>query len=164
MSEEFNTEVASIMVRQALEDLEATENKEYFEIDMNNWVYHEDRYEDEVEDNYFGPVKLEFNRICKVCFAGSVMSNRFKVLKNDATPYDLDHRTTNCLLSLDKLRRYRYDLFLVRCYPTKTEEEIGLIVDELNLLDLTKVFYEENAQQFKENMNKIADKLEELGL
>lgn len=164
MSEEFNTEVASTMIRQALEDLEATENKEYFEIDMRNWVCHEERNKSEVEDNYFGPVKLEFTRICEVCFAGSVMSNRLKVLKNEVTPHDFDRRTAVCLLSLDKLRGYRYDQFLAGFYPYKTEEEIGLIKNELNLLDLPKTPYKENAQKFKENMNKIADKLEELGL
>ena len=133
MSEEFNTEVASIMIRQALEDLEATENKEYFEVDMSSWISHENRYKNIVDDNSFGPIKTEFTRICNVCFAGSVMSNRLGVLKDETTPNDFDSRTANCLSSLDSLKSYYYSIFLSRFYPNKSRNTLDLVVNELRL-------------------------------
>lgn len=164
MSEEFNTEVASIMIRQALEDLGATESKEYFEVDMNKWVFHENRYEDEFDEEELGIIKSEFTRICKVCFAGSVMSNRLGVFTHNTNPSNFDLRTRECLRSLDDLRQYHYHHFSLTFYSHKSDEEIASIVDKLKSLSLTGTRYSENAQQFKENMNKIADKLEELGL
>ena len=163
MSEEFNTEVASIMIRQALEDLEATENKEYFEVDMRKWVSVENKYLAETEPLKLGPLDKEVTRICKACFAGSVMSNRLTNTITNMDPHDFDETTRNCLFALDKLRGYNYYIF-VRDFHQKSHEFAEKITTELRQLNLDEVTYEENTQKFKENMNKIADKLEELGL
>jgi len=163
MSEEFNTEVASIMIRQALEDLEATENKEYFEVDMGNWVSVQNKYLAESAPLKLGPLETEVTRVCRVCFAGSVMSNRLTNTPKDMEPHDFDDTTRDCLFALDGLRSYRYYTF-VNVFHQNGHEFAKKVSKELGQLDLDRVTYEENAQQFKENMNKIADKLEELGL
>ena len=164
MSGEFNTEVASIMIRQALEDLEATENKEYFEIDMANWVTIRERWpEQEYLNTTLGPVDKKVTRVCKVCFAGSVMSNRLQDDIKEMTPKDFDDRTRECLHSLDRLRVYDYQSFLTLFYGRGSD----LIIkthEKIETLGLVEISYDSDPQQFKENMNKIADKLEELGL
>ena len=163
MSGEFNTEVASVMIRQALEDLEATENKKYFEVDMGNWVSVQNKYLAEPKPLKLGPLEAEVTRICKVCFAGSVMSNRLADTIMSMTPDDFDKTTRDCLFALEDLRSYGYYNFADYFYQ-KSHKFNEKITAELIQLNLNRVTYEENAQQFKENMNKIADKLEELGL
>ena len=163
MSEEFNTEVASIMIRQALEDLEATENKKYFEVDMVNWVSVQNKYLAEPTPLKLGPLETEVTRVCRVCFAGSVMSNRLTNTPMDMSPDDFDDTTRDCLFALDGLKSYRYYIF-VKYFHRSGHEFSEKISAELSQLNLNRVTYEKNSQQFKENMNKIADKLEELGL
>ena len=164
MSEEFNTEVASIMIRQALEDLEATENKEYFEVNMGNWMTIEDKFiEKEYPITGLGPTNKEVVRVCKVCFAGSVMSNRLQDDIVETLPSDFDDRTRDCLYSLDCLRAYEYSCFLARFYGEGSDSTIKA-QEEMETLNLSRKLYREDPQQFKENMSKIADKLEELGL
>ena len=74
MSGEFNTEVASVMIRQALEDLEATENKKYFEVDMGNWVSVQNKYLAEPKPLKLGPPRDRSNENLQslFCRIGSV--------------------------------------------------------------------------------------------
>ena len=138
--EPFNTEVASTMVRQAIEDLEATEKKDNFVIDMRAML------EKSEKDNKY-----------RVDLVGCVFSNRIDP-DMELDPCKYGYRESVCFSAMSNISYYHLDSFVRKFYRGDVPE----IAEELKKLEIPKTYYRDNPVVFKENMLKFADKLAEL--
>ncbi len=128
----------SKLIRMALRDMEKVEKLKRYEVDMSDW---HSSYE-------------EKEKLCSVCFAGCVMSQRFKLsYKKSVSPLDFSPSWKNAFRALDSFR-------------------MGELVGGLNemrikhnyqLLPVTVVRYCHNPKSFKEDMEVVIKTLEKAG-
>jgi len=125
----------SELIRLALDDLKKCEKSKKYKIDM--WKWHESNGE------------------CAVCLAGAVMAQTLKVKrKRDIVPSHFPEDIKNKLMSLNFLRQGYIDLALRELGLNTPSWATPFIVTQ----------YKMDKKQFKQDMRKLADYLEEHNL
>jgi hypothetical protein len=135
----------SALIRVALKDLRSIEQDPRYTINMYAWM-----------------VPGEAGKPCSVCFAGSVMARRFKLVP-DASIESLHDLTKVFEDDADTLRKLRA---LDRLRQGELEGAFKVMGLELPFVFATVVpitSYEESAAGFRRDMNALADSLEVLG-
>lgn len=136
----------SAKLKLALEDLMTVEkDKEHFSVDMGDWIH------------FYPKDGSPFKNICSVCFAGSVLVQRFGHI-------DFGRKFPNPLYDvangLDAIRSDRPWDGLPQLMPLKKD----LPVDWYNLPFPTIVPYETNKAKFKNSIRSLISVLEKHGL
>lgn len=145
----------SATIRVALDDLEKIERSSRFGVNMGSWFQ---RNEEQ----------------CQVCFAGSVMAKTLGVslrVLNDKdnpsgeiSPLEFKPAIRRKLFALNNVRAYSVALAVKQFYGEHSRSVDKFEGSDFNTYDLTWVGYEEAPILWRQNMNKIADRLERIGL
>ena len=125
----------SELIRRALQDMEAVEKMPQYRINLSTW--HEPK-----------------DDVCEVCLAGATMAAEGLPLKMEFLPSQFDDKTSDKLHALNFLRfGWIYDAF--DCLEIDFPESIDRYVCITD--------YEDSPKQFKSDMYKLADYLEQKG-
>ncbi len=149
------SDVPSIAIRQALDDLEKAEACDNLYVNMNVWHGPFDTFSNMAKAHMeqLRDMSGKPNATCVVCLAGSVISAAGNDARRDIRPENFDHTTYNKLLGFNALRTGDVPTFL---------KYFGF----RNIFKYPRMFlfYENDPVKFKQELRKLADCLEKDGL
>jgi hypothetical protein len=135
-------EKMSDLIDIAINDLEAVEQDPKYEIDMGRW---------------HAPEHSAYK--CSVCFAGSVMAKTFNSDRGTLlSPDNFTKWNASRLKALDEIRQYDFVDAFDKMYPF---EEIPEFMDIFD--DWGREYYDDNPEEFKNDMRKAAEIMRENG-
>ena len=142
MTNEILPDKPSELIRLALHDLELCEQDDRYSINMGHW---------------HAPSKNK----CYVCLGGSVMAKSLNAdILKDLRPLDCNDKTEAKLLALDEfITGYIYDGIKLLRPESFKHMRFDNLSDKRDIIP-----YEENPEEFKQQMHQLADDLEREGL
>ena len=143
----------------AIKDLVKMENSPGYIIEMGAW--HEPIDPDLFEDMYGRKID---KKACAVCFAGSVIASSLKANKNtELSPDDFDRDTRG---KLDALNHIREGELVLALTSMGMDEDTAMAYETIlgGNFYLEVASYDENKEQFKDDMINLAGLLSTVGL
>lgn len=141
--------VPSVLITQAMEDLELAEKNPKYEIAMGQWHH----------PKHFGQHATAKDNPCQVCLAGAVMAFSLEMsIDENIVPGQFAFETQGKLRALDAFRMGMiHEGLREMCIETDKDRHVGLF-------NRRTEHYDTDPMQFKKDMYRIAEDLAKAGL